>query len=80
MVGACVCLWGQGEDVRILPLPLGINLNRVRPRKGSNHLIDTMRGLLRRSKGKPWVLVVWFELRMQPSLMTLSFTVVSAKI
>lgn len=43
------------------------------PRKTGNHLTNTMRESIR-SKFKQLVLAMWFELRIEPFLITLKFS------
>ena len=68
---------GVGEDVRILSLPPGMNLSVIAPRTIGNHLTNTLSEPIR-SKLKQ--LSVWFELRIEPFLMTLKFTAIKDKI
>ena len=64
---------GVAEDVIILSLLPGTNLSVIATRTIGNHLTNT---LPIRSKLKQ--LSMWFELRIEPFLMTLKFTAIKA--
>lgn len=68
---------GVAEDVIMLSLFPGTNVSVIATRTIGNHLTNTLSEPIR-SKLKQ--LSMWFELRIEPFLMTLKFTAIKAKI